>query len=179
MKKKNTLKNVLNWFKDAGLKALVILLVVATGFYAYAQITWPGSDPNPTTGVVGMFVGASETAFTTAIDYDQANQKCANHSTDVSIRGSHVCTPDEMINSYNHGVVDESPIYTHDSTAIPNLWINNGPPGFTASANDCKGWTVISRGNNDDPNFGAMWIFSKKAGGLTPCQPDKKFACCK
>lgn len=177
MKKKNTILNALSWLKDAGLKALVILLVVTAGFYTYAQITWPGSDPNPTTGVVGMFVGASENPFGPGMDYDQVNNECSNHSTDIDIQGSHVCTPDEMINSYNHGVVGTSPIYTYTDT--PNLWINNGPPGFTASANDCKGWSVTERGADADPNFGAMWIFSKKAGGLTPCQTGKKFACCK
>jgi hypothetical protein len=177
MTKKKTHNNILNWMKDAWLKAIVVLLIVAGGFYAYAAITWPGDEPNPTTGVVGMFVGESTETFGQTVatkGYDKVNDLCASNP---SFTGSHICTPDEMVNSYNHGKVGVAAIYTYNTT--PNLWINNGPPGYTASANDCRGWTVTSRGTEDDPNFGAMWIFSKKTGGLTPCNTGKYFACCK
>ena len=185
MKKKQLLSSTFVWLKDVGLKVFAILALVVGGFYVYAEITWPVIQPNPTTGVVGMFVGESSKAYSDVNDannsnargYDQVNALCANGAVDVA--NSHVCTPDEMVNSYNHGTIGVSAIFTY--SASPNLWINSGPPGYTASANDCKGWTATSRGaDSQDPNFGAMWIFgTKKIGGLSPCTTGKKFACCK
>ena len=175
MKQKKKQNTILKWISDVWVKSAVILLIVAGGLYAYAQITWPGDVPNPTTGVVGMFVGESTNTFGSgATGYGNVNQLC---SLNANYLGSHICSQDEMMNSYNHGTTGVSPIFTYNTS--PNLWINNGPPGYTASANDCKGWTVTSRGSEDDPNFGAMWIFSKKFGGLTPCTTGKFFACCK
>lgn len=171
MKKNTKIKNTLKWLKDTAFKALVIPLLLVAGYYVHAAIVWPSTDPNPVTGIVGMFVGESASAFDAGVGYETANTYC-----EAAEIGSHICTPDEMINSYNHSV-PESPILNY--VASPNLWINNGPPGFTASANDCKGWTVSTEGSAQDPNFGAMWVFAKDLGGLTPCQTGKKFACCK
>ena len=176
MAKKRKIKNIINWLKDAVLKSLVILLVVAAGYYAYAQITWPADNPNPVSGVVGMFVGESDGVFDASVNsYDDANALCSNH-TDVNIAGSHVCTPAEMTNSYNHGTVGVSPIYLYNTSAT--LWVNSGPPGYTANANDCKGWTKTDS-PADNPNFGTVWNFDGKYGGLLHCRDDKKFACCK
>ncbi len=172
MKKNTKIKNTLKWLKDAAFKALVIPLLLVAGYYVHAAIVWPGTDPNPVTGIVGMFVGESEKPFGIVSNYATVNGYC-----DLAIPGSHICTPDEMMNSYNHGTLGVSPVFTYVTS--PNLWINNGPPGYTASANDCKGWTEITEGSAQDPNFGAMWVFSKNLGGLTPCQTGKKFACCK
>ena len=172
MKKKTSIKNILYWLKDAWLKAIVVFLIVVAGFSAYAAITWPGADPNPTTGVVGMFVDESDTAFTTGIDYDAANEYCANGS---NAPGSHICNSAEMINSINHGGVN-SPINTYSGSAT--LWINNGPPGFTANANDCLGWSKTTSPSTN-PNYGRIWNFTSSYGGLLPCRTGKKFACCK
>ena len=175
MKKNKKIKKMLSWLKDTAFKALVIPLLLITGFYVHASIVWPGTDPSPVTGVVGMFVGDSGDTYESGVGYNAVNGYC-----EVAVAGSHICTPDEMMNSYNHGTPGVSEIFTYyDDGGSPNLWINNGPPGFTASANDCKGWTEITAGSSQDPNFGAMWVFSKNLGGLTPCQKGKRFACCK
>ena len=176
MKKKQSLSSTFVWLKDVGLKVFAILALVVGGFYASAAIIWPADQPNGTTGVVGMFIGESTADFNAAVvGYAQANALCANGAGNIA--KSHVCTPDEMINSINHGVLNISPIYTY--VASPTLWINNGPPAYTASANDCKGWTVTTAGPDYDQNFGAAWFFGNKFAGLTLCSTGRKFACCK
>jgi len=186
MKKKKAFSNVLEWLKDAGLKVFAVLALLAGGFYVIAaDITWPASQPNATSGVVGTFVGESSDTYNktvagaitvTVTGYDQANALCSGGAGDVA--NSHVCTPDEMANSYNHGTVGVSPIFTYNTSKM--LWINSGPPGYTANSNDCNGWKSINAGTDpESTNYGAVWNFSTRAGGLTPCKADKKFACCK
>lgn len=190
--KKKTLSKSVHWLKDAALKALVVLLLVTAGFYTYAAINWPAADPNDVSGIVGKFVGDSvDTSrsgnlgtFEAAIDYAQANDYCSTN-TDSNITGSHVCTPDEMINSYNHGAPGVSPIFTYcpGGAACPagnsaTLWINNGPPAFTANANDCKGWLETSSPASN-PNYGTVWNFQTSSGGLLPCRTSKAYACCR
>lgn len=183
MKQKKTHYKILNWIKDAWLKAIVVLLIVAGGFYAYAAITWPSDEPNPTTGVVGMFVGESSTAYIAAGSYDKVNAFCASITTydNKPVTGSHVCTQDEMINSYNHGNKAFSAIFKYyNPPTQPNafLWINSGPPGYTSNANDCKGWATI-KSPLANQNFGRVWNFADQYGSLLPCDNTGfKFACC-
>lgn len=174
MSKKKTIPKLLNWLKDAGLKAFVILLIVASGFYALAAISWPADQPNAVTGLVGVFVGESTTPFNSSIGYKTANTYCSSGAGDLA--GSHVCTPAEMTNSYNNGVLGISTIYTY--ALSPTLWINSGPPGYTANANDCKGWTATTNPLSN-PNYGTVWNFTGRYGSLLPCKTGKKFACCK
>ena len=185
--KKKTFFKALEWLKDTGLKAFAVLALIVGGFYVYAElVVWPTNDPNPTTGVVGVFVGESKAPFNPSsaspavgTNYIDANNLCATH-TDENIKGSHVCTPDEMVNSYNHSNA-QSPILTYkdQAGASKTLWINNGPPAFTANANDCKGWAAVDS-PLENMNYGTVWNFDDKAGGLLPCNvKDKKFACCK
>jgi hypothetical protein len=170
MAKKQTLFNLFNWLKDAGLKALVILLVVTAGFYAYAQIVWPGTEPNPVSGVVGMFVGESAAPF----DGDKVrNYETATKACRVAHEGSHVCTPDEMINTYNHNL-------SLFSGVSDKLWINSGPPAYTETlSNDCSGWQV-----NTSNFYGAVWNFDgapfvPNSAYIQPCSANYRFACCK
>lgn len=169
MKKKIKLFYILHWLKDAGFKAIVVLLIVAFGFYAYAQIDWPAEGPNPVSGVVGMFVGETADSFGISINgYDQANNLCRN-----VYEGSHICTPAEMTNSYNN-MNTESPIDDYGGPAY--LWINSSAPGNVFPAiNDCKGWTD----NGLTPYYGTVWNFSLKAAAIQPCAAQLQFACCK
>lgn len=169
--------NVFNWLKDVGLKAFAVFLVVAAGFYAYAAITWPGATPNDVSGVVGMFVGPSDGAFGASLGYEGANVLCSGHS-DANIAGSHVCTPDEMMNSYNH-MNANSPIHPTQYTGPVTLWINNGPPGYEANANDCGGWKITDPGAGGSPNFGTVWNFNSDRGVLKRCGTGRGFACCR
>ena len=173
------INNILNWIKDAWLKAALILLIVTGGFYTYAQISWPADEPNPTTGVVGMFIGQSSKAFGDSgvgTGYANVNDLCSKN-TAPDFYGSHICSSMEMMNSYNHAVAS-SIINTYNTT--PTLWINNGPPGYTSNSNDCVGWTKTDKGTDtQNPNYGAVWNFAAKAGGLSPCSTGRRFACCK
>lgn len=99
--------------------------------------------------------------------YDGANAKCNNEYP-----GTHICTVQEMLNTINY--YDYKNILDWTGT----VWFSGGPPGYTANANDCKGFTssdasVLGRfWNLDETNFGGMaW--------LTSCAQNKKLACCK
>jgi hypothetical protein len=177
MKKKQAFSNVLAWCKDVGLKVFAILALAVGGFYAYAAITWPANPPNPTPGVVGMFVGESTASFDASSSYSGVNGNCANGGGDLA--GSHICTPDEMANSYNHQNA-QSAVVTYPVTAghSATLWVNSGTPGYTANANDCQGWSAVDSPNNNMV-YGTVWNFESKSGGLLPCTTGKKFACCK
>lgn len=176
MKKTKKSSIFLAWTKDVLLKSFAIFILVAAGIFTYAQINFPDDAPNDVSGVVGMFVGESEDAFTASTSYAVANAKCRDHSTNADIAGSHICTPDEMINSYNHGEIGVAPIYGQAGT----LWVNNGPPAFTATANDCNGWTRPEPGVDvNNLNYGTVWNFNDQAGGLLPCTNTKGWACCK
>ncbi len=181
MKKKKSFSSTFVWLKDVGLKVFAILILVIGGFYTYASIQWPSDQPNGTTGVVGMFVGESTSDFnSTTLGYEAVNALCSGGAGDIA--DSHVCTPDEMANSYNHGNAQSAinTYLTSYSGASKMLWVNNGPPGYTANSNDCNGWRKTDAGSDlANPNYGAVWNFQAQAGGLTPCKAGKKFACCK
>ena len=179
MSNKNTFSRLLKWLGDAGLKSLVIFILFAAGLAAYAAITWP-PDVNSKTGVVGVFVGESKSAFSAGISYGATISLCdgITSPSGETIYGAHVCTPDEMVNSYNHAN-PQSAINTY-TTAPKKLWINNGPPGYIASSNDCGGWSFASPGSDPDyPNYGTFWDFDKKYAFLTVCSTGMRFACCK
>ncbi|HBA36685.1 TPA: hypothetical protein DCZ15_02300 [Candidatus Falkowbacteria bacterium] len=85
--------------------------------------------------------------------------------------GSHVCTADEILYTINSGNGADIPLDT-------TFWISNGPPGYTANANDCQGWTSASA----TADYGAVWIKLASGdgfGGLNRCSLTYQFACCK
>lgn len=97
--------------------------------------------------------------------YSGANALCA-----ATVTGSHVCTTGEIMNTINSGVGSTIPTGS-------TLWITNGPPGFTANANDCIGWTSAVSGN-----YGTVWIKLASGdgfGSLNGCNTPRSFACCK
>lgn len=185
--KQKKIHKIINWIKDAWLKAIVVFLIVAGGFYAYAAITWPPDEPNPTTGVVGMFVGTTANTFSAAQSYDAVNNWCATGTVNIlkndnsvgtiTNLGAHVCTPDEMINSYNHGSANAAInlFFSKYAAAGQFAWINNGPPGYAFNANDCLGWSDIANSSS-----GTAWDLKYKFGFLRDCgETPKPFACCK
>lgn len=170
MKKKTTIFNILNWLKDAGLKAFAVFLLLAAGFYAYAQIEWPTADPNPVSGVVGMYVGTS-TGGGTGTDGNVGGYDAANALCEGAFSGSHICSTAEMVNSYNHKT-PQSPI----NTASGIVWINSAAPGNIFPAiNDCRGWT----NNGLTPYYGTVWNFGLGGAAIQPCAVVMGFACCK
>ncbi len=83
--------------------------------------------------------------------------------------GMHICSAQEIINSYENGV-------SAVTNATGVAWINNGPPAHTDTfVNDCGGWT-----SKDPAQYGAVWNFTSRQGGIQPCNAaNHGFACCR
>ena len=161
--KKNRIKNVSQAFVGSMLKGLIVFAVFSTALYAYA-VSYP-TQPNPISGVVGTFVGETGGVYNgaNASDYETANGYC-----DALVADSHVCTPMEMINTYNH-----NPSALTGETA--SFWVNNGPPGYISNLNnDCNGWS-----SSDSATFGSVWNTTKDASFVTSCDLSRAYACCK
>jgi len=100
--------------------------------------------------------------------YYLANGKCA-----AAYTGSHICSTAEMLNSIKCSAAALSSAGYNGTDA----WIQDGPPGFTAPANDCQGWQ--SQASTD---LGRIWRFDTAKAGkgfLTTCNQDIVFACCR
>jgi hypothetical protein len=130
---------------------------------------------DPTSGwAAPMITQINTTTYTTNgsfatgtfIGYQAANNIC--HS---EYPGSHICETDEILS-----VIRSQNISYFGTGNIDGAWIAEGPPGFTANANDCNGWT-----NSQDTRYGPFWIFDSVGGGmgwLAPCNGVKPLACC-
>jgi len=99
--------------------------------------------------------------------YASANALCT-----ASVSGSHVCTTGEILETIK---CNQASLPTTDQA-----WITNGPPGYTARANDCTGWTSTSP-SGATTVYGAIWAFdaSGGVGWVTTCNQTLKFACCR
>lgn len=162
--KKSALKKFFRFVLNNSVKGLVIFLAFGTAAYVYA-ITYPATQPNDVSGVVGLFVNATPTAYNgnTVGGYENANEICAK-----TFEYSHVCTAMEMTNTYNH-----APALLNGLTE--SYWINQGSPGnLTDVNNDCRGW---KSGLSTD--FGSVWNTQKDASYITSCDLSRKIACCK
>ena len=120
-----------------------------------------------TSGSMAVYAGSTAShngLFTNG--YSDANAFC---SGTTGLSGSHVCTTGEILNTINSGQANLIP-------ANSTLWISNGPPAFTANANDCQGWTTAAHNS-----YGAIWnkIGINGFGTLNPCDFPYPFACCK
>lgn len=105
--------------------------------------------------------------FTTAsYDGDQTDYDAADALCNADCSGSHVCRVDEVLT-----------MYSQDAGTLPVTgegWVNGGPPGYTADANDCLGWSSNALGD-----YGRYWDFANKQGWMRGCVNTLKFACCK
>jgi len=161
--KKSKLKIVSHALISASLRGFAAFAIFGMALYAYA-ITYPVNQPNPVSGVVGLYVGKTAVFNGSQSGYANANSKCSTAHPD-----SHICPSMEIINSYNHN--SSGPI----ASATGSLWVNNGPPGYMLNvANDCNGWK-----SNGTAIFGSVWNTSKDASFITPCNLTRSFACCK
>lgn len=152
---------------SATLRGLAIFAIFGTALYAYASVTYPVSQPNPVSGVVGLYVGATDGTTDGDIGgYDAAASDCTSKFPD-----SHICTPMEIINTYNHNLSAVSGV----SGAV---WLNSGAPANTTPAvNDCQGWT---KGAGEYGFYGVIWLFDNvDSSGIAPCPFGLPFACCK
>ncbi len=113
--------------------------------------------------------------------YYAANNKCDNAANGPDFVDSHVCTVQEILQSIKCSQTND-PIRTVEG---PNAWINGGPPGYIAYADDCTGWTSSS-----NARYGRVWNFTDGTnngnnttggtGTMTSCNTGGlPFACCK
>lgn len=107
--------------------------------------------------------------------YRPVNNFCLNgpwESGYGDLAGSHVCSAQEIINSY---ITAEIPVRTRMGRAAGVAWIFNGPPAhLNTLVNDCSGWQVVS-----NTRYGAVWNFDNDRGLIQQCDSDLKFACCR
>lgn len=96
------------------------------------------------------------------IGYVAANAICGSNFTE-----SHFCQKAEVLQTINNNN------YTFTGTA----WFANGPPGYTANADDCAGWT-----SNANTYLGPFWNWDGNAQAgyarLTNCAQIKPLMCC-
>jgi hypothetical protein len=120
-----------------------------------------------------VYVGQTAASYTgnlngaVNVGYDDANVLCAG-----SVPGSHVCTTGEILETIK---CNRASLPVTDQA-----WISNGPPGYTARANDCVGWTSTSP-SGPTIVYGAIWAFDANGGvgWVTTCNQSLKFSCCK
>lgn len=100
--------------------------------------------------------------------YSDANGKC-----DAVYKDTHVCTVEEILTIFN----------TNPDNLIGiegEGWINGGPPGYTANANDCRAWQVSALHADAPSYYGRYWDFNLNEAWLRRCTYDQlPFACCK
>lgn len=122
-----------------------------------------------------VFVGL--TSLTYRGDFSTGSYRgyvAANKICQAQYLGSHFCTTDEILNTIQVKEADLTTLFIDGSYG----WLAEGPPGFTANANDCVGWTSSSSVNT----YGPFWIFNTSTGGegyLSPCGQQRNLSCCK
>jgi hypothetical protein len=142
-------------------KLLLIIALLVLPLFAYADSGIVLPDTFGGGAAVATWMG-----FTTlTYDGNQTDYYGANALCNADYAGSHVCTVDEMLSLVNSGAA---------LPATGEGWINGGPPGYTANANDCQGWSVNAVGN-----YGRYWDFVNDQGWMRGCSNSVAFACCK
>lgn len=131
---------------------------------ADCRTEWPGGEA--CSGSV--FVGRTDTQ----VDGQRGGYAGVNAECNAKYAGSHLCTVDEVLESVNCGA------FTRLGTAVgTKFWVSGGPPGFTASANDCHGWA--SAGADE---LGRFWEYTATggAGWLSSCNITAyRLGCCR
>ena len=163
---KNSVRNFSKSLLSAFLKGLAVFAVFGVSLYAYAAVTYP-TQPNAVSGVVGLYVGKTPATYDGSVGgYAAANNACGGGAG--ALADSHICTPMELINTYNH-----NPSAVTSANGV--VWVNSGAPANTTPAiNDCNGW------NDDSLTFyGNVWSFDTDYSGILPCMVTLPIACCK
>lgn len=98
--------------------------------------------------------------------YASAHQTCQSEYG----QNAYVCSQEELAVSYLEG---------NPTGSTETGRIIGGPPGFTAFANDCQGFTTADLENEQGQRqYGKTWDFGADAGFLTTCDIPRKFVCC-
>ncbi|HQI10525.1 MAG TPA: hypothetical protein PLB77_01360 [bacterium] len=125
-------------------------------------------DPSGGWSTASYFIGITSSSFNgNQGGYTSAHAKC-----NEAFSGSHVCNVFEILETIRSGHSADIPVNTI------GIWISSGPPGYTANANDCMGYTSAATSD-----YGAIWVKlsanSDGYGSLRYCNQTSPFACCR
>jgi len=152
---------------SAALRGFAVFAIFGLSLYAYA-ITYPATQPNAVSGVVGLYVGKTASFTGGALgSYSAVNGKC-----ELAYDNSHVCSPMEIVNTYNNNL-----------SAISGLtdivWMNAAAPtNIKPSVSDCKGWSALID-SSGFPYFANTWNFNIDSSGIQQCSSSRSYACCR
>ncbi|MDD5251511.1 MAG: hypothetical protein PHT12_02655 [Patescibacteria group bacterium] len=154
------------------------MVVNKTGdLYASGAIV-SGGNLNTDSCFGPTFQGLTTTTYTGNLNsgtqgYYAASTVCA----EIFGAGAHVCSSAEMMSSLKCSTAFPPHKIRDAALSGSDGWIQDGPPGYTAPAQDCMGWR-----SNAPGNLGRMWRFDAATGGqgyLTTCNQAVRFACCR
>lgn len=121
------------------------------------------------------FVGITSAKYTAGFTvapkgYQGANNVCSSDAA-VGFSNSHVCTSGEILTLYNQ---KNTKILAETGNGI----VTAGPPGYTANADDCRGFMVKTLAG--EKVYFRWWNFTSKYGSMSECANNLLgFACCK
>ena len=129
---------------------------------------------DPSLGWVVPISDVTTTPVTSNGDFTSGTMKgyqAANAICNYHYPGYHFCFTSEIISFIRNGNVAKF-------AGLPQAWIAEGPPGYTAYANDCGGYTTSSA-----TYLGAFWEYNGTTGGgqgwLAGCNNLRAISCCK
>ncbi len=162
--KKNSKKSFFGALKSPLGKSSLVLAFFIMAAGVYGAITYP-TAPNPMTGLVGTWVANTPATYdgNDANGYETATTYC-----DAQEPNSHVCSPAELINTYNNNPL----VLTGQSDTV---WVNTGASTGVISANDCEGWTSDSTVTTA---FGTAWNLNTGVAEIHQCHEALPYGCC-
>lgn len=129
---------------------------------------------DPSLGWVVPIADVTTTPVTTNGDFSSGTLKgyqAANAICDYNYPGYHFCFSGEIISFIRLNDISKF-------NGLPQAWIAEGPPGYTAYANDCGGYSTSSV-----TYLGAFWEYDGTTGGgqgwLVGCNNLRAISCCK
>ena len=131
--------------------------------------TWAYNQTSTSSSSTPMFINYTNVKTTgNIVNGSLVGYAAGTAICNSEIPGSHMCTTDEVIEVLNLGVYE-------NFTAT--FRVSEGPPGYTANADDCGGW------KSDSISFlGAIWVGNSINGGsgaLVSCSAERAIGCCK
>jgi hypothetical protein len=116
---------------------------------------------------ISSFVGVTSATFS-GNNSGNAGYAYAHAQCNAVYSGSHVCAAFEILNTIKEG----------GTPPDQDAWIFNGPPAYTALANDCD-----ARTSGSSAAYGAYWQkpatgYAEGRGLLMQCNNVLRFACC-
>lgn len=144
-------------------RGILIFLVFGAAFAAYS-VTFPASEPDAASGVIGLYVGKTAASYdgNDAGSYANANTLC-----DAEYSSSRVCTHQDIMHSL-----------TFDPTTIGSevddfAWIHSFHNNVSELlVNNCGDWKMT------DDSYGNTYRLGSNVIGVQECSSTHPYACC-